>query len=187
MTALYTVGHSTHGIDAFIDLVRQAGLRHVVDVRVVPASRRHPHFARDALERALASAGLGYTWEGEALGGFRKAPPGSRHTALRNDSFRGYAEHMGTVAFRSALGRVLERAAEEPTTVMCAEAVWWRCHRGLIADAVVAQGHAARHLMPDGSIRAHALRDIVRVEDGWPVYDVVPIQPAFEDLQGHTP
>lgn len=185
MTTLFTVGHSTHEIDAFLGLLRDAGIRHVVDVRVAPGSRRHPHFRREALADALPGHGIAYTWEGRDLGGFRKARPASRHTALRSTGFRGYADHMETEAFRGALDRVLRLAAGTPTAVMCAEAVWWRCHRGMIADAVVAGGGTVRHLMPDGTIREHGLREMVRVEDGAPVYDrIVDLdQPTLDEAE----
>ena len=171
MAVLYTVGHSTHAIEEFVALLRKGGVEHVVDVRVAPGSRRHPHFQREALAGSLAEAGIDSQWEGADLGGFRKPRTDSRHTALRNGSFRGYGDHMETPDFRAALERVLYLAASVPTAVMCAEAVWWRCHRGLIADTALAQGHRAVHVMPDGSLREHTLREIARVEDGWPVYD----------------
>lgn len=186
MTVLYTVGHSTHEIGAFVALLRGAGIRTLVDVRVAPGSRRNPQFQREALAGALEEAGISYAWEGERLGGFRKPRPDSRHTALRNEGFRGYADHTETQEFREALNRVLTLADEGPTAVMCAEAVWWRCHRGLIADAVVAAGGEARHIMPDGSIREHRLREVVRVEDGLPVYDRTgnPAQPTLDQAEG---
>ena len=171
MTVLHTVGHSTHDIAAFVALLRAAGIRTLVDVRVAPGSRRNPQFRRETLSRALEGDDISYTWEGEHLGGFRKARPDSRNTALRNKGFRGYADHMETEGFRGALDRVLRRADASPTAVMCAEAVWWRCHRGLIADAVVAGSDEVRHLMPDGTTQEHRLREMIRVEDGAPVYD----------------
>jgi len=185
VTVLYTVGHSTHDIAGFVALLQAGGVRALVDVRVAPGSRRNPQFRRETLAGALEEAGISYTWEGEHLGGFRKARPDSRHIALRNEGFRGYADHMETEGFREALDRVLRLANASPTTVMCAEAVWWRCHRGLIADAVVAAGGEVRHLMPDGTIREHGLRDMVRVEDGLPVYDRIgaPDQPTLDQAE----
>lgn len=170
MTTVWTVGHSTHPIERFLDLLRGAGIRRLVDVRTAPGSRKHPQFGRDALASSLEGAGVAYAWRGEELGGWRKAGPDSRHTALRSAGFRGYADHMESETFRVALDRLLEEAEETPTAVMCAEALWWRCHRSMIADAVVARGHEVRHLMPDGSVADHRPR-FARIEDGVPVYD----------------
>ena len=185
MTVLHTVGHSTHGIADLVALLRGAGIRHLVDVRLAPGSRRNPQFQRATLAGALEKAGISYTWEGEHLGGFRKARPDSRNTALRNDGFRGYADHMETEEFRGGLDRVLGLADVSPTAVMCAEAVWWRCHRGMIADAVVAAGGEVQHIMPDGTLQEHGLRDMVRVEDGLPVYDRAgdPDQPTLDQAE----
>ncbi|HEX6261639.1 MAG TPA: DUF488 domain-containing protein [Actinomycetota bacterium] len=170
MTTVWTVGHSTHPIETFLELLRGAGIRRLVDVRTAPGSRRHPQFGREALAASLEQAGVGYEWRGEELGGWRKARPDSRHTALRSAGFRGYADHMESESFREALDGLLDEAEERPTAVMCAEALWWRCHRSMIADAVAARGHEARHLMPDGSIAPHRPR-FSRVEGGVPVYD----------------
>lgn len=171
MTTVFTIGHSTHPLDAFLDLLRGAGIRRLVDVRTAPGSKRHPHFARHALAGSLPEAGIAYEWWGEDLGGWRKPRPDSRHTALRNESFRGYADHMETDPFRRALERLVSASEEAPTAIMCSEAVWWRCHRSMVADALVAGGHEVRHVMPDGSLSDHRLRDPARVEDGRPVYD----------------
>lgn len=172
MTTLRTVGHSTHPIEGLLELLRGAAIERLVDVRTAPGSRRHPQFGRDALAASLEGAGITYAWRGAELGGWRKARPDSRHTALRSASFRGYADHMESEGFRRALDRLLEEAGERPTAVMCAEALWWRCHRSMIADAIVARGHQVRHLMPDGSEADHRPR-YSRVEDGVPVYDAL--------------
>jgi len=170
VTTVWTVGHSTHPIEAFIELLRGAGIRRLVDVRTAPGSRKHPQFGRDALAASLE--GIEYEWAGEAFGGWRKANPDSRHTAIRSASFRGYADLMETDGFRAALDRLLEEADGARTAVMCAEALWWRCHRSMLADAVSARGHEVRHLMPDGSEAPHRPR-FSRVEDGTPVYDAL--------------
>ena len=170
MTTVWTVGHSTHPIEGFLELLRGAGVRRLGDVRTAPGSHRNPQFSRGALAASLESAGIAYEWWGEELGGWRKAGPDSRHTALRSASFRGYADHMESEGFREALDRLLGWADEAPTAVMCAEALWWRCHRSMLADGIVARGHDVRHLMPDGSEAPHRPR-FARVEDGTPVYE----------------
>ncbi len=169
---MFTIGHGARDIVAFLDLLRGAGVRRLVDVRTAPGSRKHPQFGRDALEASLAGAGLGYVWEGEALGGWRRARSDSRHTSLRSSGFRGYADHMETEIFREARRRLIDRSAGIPTTVMCAESVWWRCHRRLLADALLAAGCEVRHIMDGPRLEPHRLSAQARIEDGLPVYDV---------------
>lgn len=171
MTVIFTIGHSTHSADRFVELLEHAGVRRLVDVRTAPGSRKHPHFGRDALARTLEEAGIPYEWWGEELGGWRRARPDSRHTAIRSPGFRGYADHMETRGFQAALDRLLDLGQRAPAAVMCAEGLWWRCHRSMIADAIVARGHEASHILPDGRIQPHRLRSSARVEDGVPVYD----------------
>jgi uncharacterized protein (DUF488 family) len=172
---VFTIGHGAREIDAFLDLLRGAGVRRLVDVRTAPGSRKHPQFGRDALEASLAGAGIGYAWEGEALGGWRRPRPDSRHTALRSSGFRGYADHMETEAFLEARGRLIEGAAGLLTTVMCAESLWWRCHRRLLADALLAEGCEVRHIMDGPRLEPHRLSPQARIEDGLPVYDVAEV------------
>ena len=186
MTTIHTIGHSTHPVERFLELLKGAGVRRLVDVRTAPGSRKHPQFGRDALSATLRDAGITYEWWGEVLGGWRKPKPESRHTAMRSEGFRGYADHMESERFREALDALLETREETPTAVMCAEGLWWRCHRSMLADAVVARGHEARHIMPDGKIEKHKLRSFARVEDGLPVYDRQqnPRQPRLEETEG---
>jgi uncharacterized protein (DUF488 family) len=169
---VFTIGHGTRDIDAFLSLLRGAGVRRLVDVRTAPGSRKHPQFGRDALETSLAGVGIGYAWEGEALGGWRRARSDSRHTSLRSPGFRGYADHMGTEAFRAARQRLIDGSARLPTTVMCAESLWWRCHRRLLADALLAAGCDVHHIMDGPRLVPHRLSPQARIEDGLPVYDV---------------
>ncbi|HXF37231.1 MAG TPA: DUF488 domain-containing protein [Actinomycetota bacterium] len=169
---VWTVGHGTRPIEDLVRLLRWAGIRRLVDVRTAPGSRRHPWFGREALARSLEEAGIGYEWRRE-LGGFRKPHPGSRHTALDHRAFQGYADHMETEAFRRALREVIEEARREPTAVMCAETLWWRCHRRMIADALTAAGCEVRHLLRVGEVQAHRLHPAARIDgDGTLVYDV---------------
>jgi uncharacterized protein (DUF488 family) len=143
----------------------------LVDVRSFPGSRKHPHFGKDALAGSLSSVGIAYEWRKE-LGGFRKVQADSRHTGLRSAGFRGYADHMQTDGFRAAREWLIERAAESRTAVMCAESLWWRCHRRLLADSLVAAGCVVRHIISDTRLDVHRLHPAARVEDGLPVYDV---------------
>ncbi|WP_394428229.1 DUF488 domain-containing protein [Streptomyces sp. SGAir0957] len=171
---LVTFGHGTAGPEDLVALLRTAEVRSVVDVRIGPGSRRNPHLARDRLAEWLPGAGIGYRWE-KALGGFRKAPPDSPDVIWRNASFRGYAAHTRDPAFVAAMDRLLADAARTRTAVMCGEAVWWRCHRRLIADfAVVARDVPAHHLMHDGRLTPHPPTPGVRLRpDGLLVYDDV--------------
>jgi uncharacterized protein (DUF488 family) len=172
VTTVWTVGHSTHPIERFLELLQDTGIRRLVDVRTAPGSHRNPQFSREALAASLEGAGIAYEWWGVELGGWRKARPDSRHTEIRSAAFRGYADHMESEGFRETLDRLLASAGEAPTAVMCAEALWWRCHRSMLADAIVARGREVRHLMPDGSAAPHRPR-FSRVEDGTPVYDAL--------------
>ncbi|TXF11877.1 DUF488 domain-containing protein [Pelomicrobium methylotrophicum] len=170
MALVYTVGHSTRKLEAFLDLLRQHGIQQLVDVRRFPASRRHPHFAREPLAQALSAAGIGYVHE-PALGGWRSPRPGSPNTAWRQKSFQGYADHMDTPEFRAALERVIAAACPRPTAVMCAEITPWRCHRQLIADALVVRGHAVGHIVTAQQTETHRLHPGARaLEDGRLVY-----------------
>jgi uncharacterized protein (DUF488 family) len=169
---LTTVGHGTASEDDFGHRLQVAKVGWLVDVRIAPGSRRNPHLGRDALERWLPRYGVGYRWD-KRLGGFRKVSPESPDVALRNDSFRGYAAHMRTAEFLSAMDELLADVAGLRTTVMCSESVWWRCHRRMVADfAQLARGVPVRHLMPDGRFEAHRPTEGVRLrDDGLLVYD----------------
>src|SRR5262245_24641073 len=152
-------------------LLRAHGIGGIADVRRYPGSRRHPHFAREALADSLAAAGLRYDWL-PALGGRRTPRPDSPHVAWREASFRAYADHMETAEFRDGLARLLELATARPTAVLCAEAVPWRCHRQLIADALIARGVTVLHILDDGPPRRHVLSRIARLDGERVVYDV---------------
>ncbi len=146
MSRIFTVGHSTRTAAEFLELLGEHVIERLVDVRRFPGSRRHPHFARDALSRALSEAGVEYTHEPD-LGGFRKPQPGSPNTAWRSAGFQAYADHMDSSEFREALGRLIGLASRSTVAIMCAEATPWRCHRQLISDALVARGHEVIHLL----------------------------------------
>jgi uncharacterized protein (DUF488 family) len=152
---IYTVGHSTHSAERFVDLVRGHGIEVVCDVRRFPASRRNPQFNADALDESLGAAGIAYEPFGEELGGRRKPRPRSGPSPWRNPSFRGYAEYMETAEFTSGLERLERLAAERRAAVMCAEGEWRRCHRRLISDALDSRGWRVIHIRPDGVLEEH--------------------------------
>ena len=173
---VYTIGHSTREFGEFLGLLETHGIRHVVDVRRYPASRRHPQYVRAALEQTLAAAGIAYTHEVD-LGGRRTPRPDSPNTGWRSGSFRGYADHMDSEAFQAALDRLITIAGQSRTVVMCAEAVPWRCHRQLIADVLLARGHEARHILSLERADTHRLTPFARVEsNGLVHYPAIPEQ-----------
>lgn len=150
------MGHSTRELGEFLNLLTSHQVAQVVDVRRYPASRRHPQFAREALASALAHAGLDYRHE-PGLGGRRAARHDSANTAWRSPGFRGYADYMETPEFQEALARLADVARARPTAVLCAEAVPWRCHRQLIADALVARGETVSHILSAARADFHHL------------------------------
>lgn len=170
--SLLTVGHGTATAEELGTRLRDARVMSLVDIRIGPGSRRHPHVNRTAMAEWLPSYGVGYRWE-RRLGGFRPLPVDSPDTALRNGSFRGYAAWMRTPEFLAAVEELLASAATESTAVMCSESVWWRCHRRLVADFVqLASGLPVEHLMPDGRRTPHRPTEGVRLRcDGLLVYD----------------
>lgn len=167
---VHTLGHSTLAREDFLALLEAHGLAAIADVRRFPASRRHPHFAREAFAHHLAGAGRTYAWL-PALGGRRSGRPDSPHIAWRNAAFRAYADHMDTVEFRDGLAALLALARERPTAVLCAEAVPWRCHRQLIADALVARGIEVRHVLGPATVERHRLVPFARLAGDRVVYD----------------
>jgi uncharacterized protein (DUF488 family) len=166
---IYTIGHSTRSLDEFVGLLNAHGVRQLADIRSVPRSRRHPHFAADALSASLPAAGITYRHL-PGLGGHRKARHDSPNTAWRHEGFRGYADYMQTREFVGALDDLVAWSADAVTALMCAEAVWWRCHRQLTADALVARGVDVAHIMSASAAPAHTLTDFARVVDGQATY-----------------
>jgi uncharacterized protein (DUF488 family) len=160
---ILTVGHSTRTAREFEDLLRAHEVNGIADVRRFPMSRRHPHFSRQALEASLASDSIVYRHIPE-LGGRRATQPDSVNTAWRHPSFRAYADHMATEEFARGLDVLLTLAENRRVAIMCAEAQWWRCHRQLIADALVARGIEVRHIMSAKSAPPHELTSFARVE-----------------------
>jgi uncharacterized protein (DUF488 family) len=172
VTRLVTFGHGTASAERIAELLRDAGVRLLVDVRTAPGSRRSPHVARDEIARWLPEHGVAYRWD-KRLGGWRTSPPDSPDNALRNRSFAGYAAHMRSPQFLAAVDDLLAAAVGECTAIMCAESLWWRCHRRLIADFLaLARGVDVRHLMHDGRLHPHRPSDIARFRpNGLLVYD----------------
>lgn len=168
--ALWSVGHGARPVEELVADLRRVGIGLVVDVRTAPGSRRHPQFGKDALSATLGEAGIGYEWRKD-LGGWRRTRPDSPHVALRSPSFRGYADYMETAEFERALAALVETASRTPTAFMCAEAVWWRCHRRMIADALLVRGHDVRHILPGGRTEPHRLHPAARPDCARLVYD----------------
>jgi uncharacterized protein (DUF488 family) len=159
---VFTVGHSTLPIEKFLATLDAYGIEQLADVRTVPRSRRNPQFNADSLHASLAAAGITYVPFGE-LGGLRKPRRDSPNSGWRNESFRGYADYMQTEDFASGLERLIALAAEQRTAIMCAEAVPWRCHRSLVADALLVRGIAVVEIMSETSYREHALTKFAHV------------------------
>ena len=163
---LYTIGHSTHSLDGFLGLLTRHGIESLADIRRYPGSRKYPHFNRDSLATALPRADVEYHWF-EALGGRRKQSSDSpRNLGLRNESFRAYADYMATPEFHEAVGRLLGLAGRKRMAYMCSEGLFWRCHRRLVSDYLLARGIVIQHILPDGALRPHTLTEGARVEGG---------------------
>jgi uncharacterized protein (DUF488 family) len=164
-----TIGHSTHAIDQFLDILAAHEIEHVVDVRTIPKSRHNPQFNSDELRKALRRRRIGYVHL-PALGGLRHPRKDSINTAWRNLSFRGYADYMQTVEFELGLEELIEFSKRHRTAIMCAEALPWRCHRSLIADALAARGIAVEHIMTKGLRNPHASPPFAKTENGKVTY-----------------
>ena len=162
---VWTIGHSTRSTEEFLAALAAHEIEAVVDVRRFPGSRRLPHFGSEALEASLRSDGVSYAWLG-GLGGRRRADPDSPNDAWNNDAFRGYADHTGTEEFADGLFELLMVASGLRTAVMCAELLWWRCHRRIIADVLVSIGYEVRHIRDASAAELHELAPPARLVDG---------------------
>jgi uncharacterized protein (DUF488 family) len=162
---LWTVGHSTRSIEDFVAILKSFDLQVLIDVRSFPGSRRYPHFNREHLRESLSSEGIEYVHAPE-LGGRRRARPDSHNLAWRNESFRGYADYMETESFLAAIERLVEIAKDRRAVVMCAEAVWWRCHRSLISDYLKVRGLNVLHIMDARKSEEHPFTSAARIVDG---------------------
>lgn len=170
MATLYTIGHSTRSLDELIAVLQHHSIRTLVDIRAFPVSRRLPHFNRESLESGLAAAGIRYVWI-KALGGYRKKTrEDSPNTGLRNASFRNYADYMLTPEFEAAANELVRLAEESPTAYMCAERVWFHCHRMLVSDWLVAHGNTVLHIDDKRVPKAHALTKEAHLVNGKVIY-----------------
>ncbi len=170
---LLTFGHGTLDQDAFVELARSAGIERIIDVRKMPQSRRYPQFGREAMQAWLPQSDIAYRWDAR-LGGFRKPRPDSRNVSLRNLSFRGYADYMQTPPFWHALSELTLEANAARSAIMCSESLWWRCHRRLIADALVlCLGFEVLDLMHDGGLVPHRVTEGARLDGNLVVYDAL--------------
>ena len=165
MLTVWTIGHSTRPIEEFVEALRSLEIKVLVDVRSFPGSRRHPQFNKERLRASLAVDGIEYQHFPE-LGGRRRVTPNSLNMAWRNESFRGYADYMETEDFRRGITRLLDVAGACRTAIMCAEAVWWRCHRSLISDYLKAKSVEVMHIMAPGKSEAHPFTSAARIVNG---------------------
>ena len=176
---IWTIGHSTRKIDIFVSLLKENGIKLVADVRMYPGSKRYPQFGREALAKSLGEAGIRYEHFPE-LGGRRKARPDSKNTAWRNEMFRGYADYMETEDFRKGIERLIDLAENSGPTaqpasstrsvagvaIMCAEAVWWRCHRSLISDYLKVRGVEVLHILDRNKVEPHPYTSAAKIVNG---------------------
>ena len=160
---IYTIGHSTRTFEQLVAILRSFDVRAVADVRLIPRSRRYPHFNDEFLSEHLPPHGIAYL-PFKSLGGRRRTRKDSPNTGWRNESFRGYADFMMTEPFERALEKLMEAARQRPTTTMCAEAVPWRCHRSLISDALLVRGWDVIDIMAEGKSTPHKLTKFARVD-----------------------
>ncbi len=179
---IWTLGHSTRTIEAFIALLQAHRIEAIADVRRFPGSRRLPQFGEQALCQSLAEAGIDYRWIGE-LGGRRRPAADSANVAWRNASFRGYADHLASAEFAAGLERLLELAASRRTAMMCAEVLWWRCHRSLVSDVLKVRGIEVLHIQDENPAEPHPYTAPARLVDGQLCYEPDRGEPARPERQ----
>ena len=168
---LYTLGHSTHPIERFLELLAMHQIAVLTDVRSFPSSRRWPQFNQADLARSLERAGVEYRWM-RSLGGRRHGVrPDTPHIAWTHPAFRSYADHMESDEFAAGLGELTAIASTARTAIMCSEGLWWRCHRRIISDNLVVRGLTVEHIMPDGKLAPHRLAEFASLRDGRLIYD----------------
>lgn len=174
-----TIGHSTRTLEDFISLLREYGVQKVVDIRTIPRSRHNPQFNREELPNSLKAVGIGYL-QLSGLGGLRHSVPDSQNTGWRNLSFRGFADYMQKEEFEKSLQELIELAETERLALMCAEAVPWRCHRSLIADALSVRGVQVKHILSSTSLQSHKITPLAKINGTRITY------PSEEPLNNHT-
>ena len=182
---IFTVGHSNRSTEDFIELLHSHKVQRLIDVRTIPKSRHNPQFNSDALATALRKSHIAYTHMKD-LGGLRHARTDSPNTGWINSSFRGFADYMQTPEFAAALARLEKYAAHQRCAIVCAEAVPWRCHRSLIADALTIRGHAVEHIMTPTRADLHELTPFARVRGGQITYPPNNATRAYAAKQSHT-
>lgn len=166
---IYTIGHSTHSMDEFVNLLKTYKIEKVIDIRTIPKSRHNPQFNEADLKKSLKSQGIGYLWLKE-LGGLRHSKRDSINTGWRNLSFRGYADYMQTPEFHESLKELINMSKTEQIVIMCAEAVPWRCHRSLVGDALLVQGIEVKDIFNEKNCKSHSLTSFAKVEDNQITY-----------------
>lgn len=171
MATLFTIGHSTRGFDDFVAVLEAHGIQTLVDIRSLPASRRLPHFNREFLEQHLPGRSIAYLWMKELGGRRKKTLAASPHTALRSDSFRNYADHMLSREFQDAAAELVRCAGVSPLAYMCAERMWFQCHRMMVSDYLVAHGHTVLHIDGIKPPRPHKLMEVARMIGGQLIYN----------------
>jgi len=170
MATLYTIGHSTRALEDLIGALKAHSIETLVDIRSLPMSRRLPHFNREALEKTLPEAGIRYLWMTELGGRRKKSLTDSPNLALRNESFRNYADYMLSPEFEPAVAKLIQIAEDSHTAYMCAERVYFRCHRMMVSDWLVAHGHEVLHIDAEKPAKPHKLMSEARVVDGRLIY-----------------
>jgi uncharacterized protein (DUF488 family) len=167
---LYTIGHSTRTLDEFVEVLQAHSIQTLVDIRSFPMSRRLPHFNRESLEKSLPAAGIQYVWMKELGGRRKKIRDDSPHVAIRSDSFRNYADYTLTEDFQQAIAELLKLASHSRTAYMCAEKLYFNCHRMMVSDWLVAHGHEVLHIDGTGPVKPHQLMPEARMIDGHLIY-----------------
>ena len=170
---IYTIGHGNRTFDELVEALRAHGIAQLVDVRSFPGSRRNPQFGREQLERSLPANGIAYAWRKD-LGGRRRAQPASPHGGWRVEGFRAYADYMDTPEFAAALDELLHLSQQAPTAYMCAERLWWQCHRRLLSDALTVRGIPVIHILDAHKSEPHRPTEFLRVENGRLLYPAHP-------------
>ena len=172
MPSIFTIGHSTHPIEGFLELLSKHQILTLADVRSYPTSKRWPQFNQEEFSRALESAGIEYRWL-KSLGGRRHSKnEQTPHTAWQIPAFRAYADYADTDDFRAGFDELIALAEQKPTAYMCSEGLWWRCHRRIISDHLVVRGWTVQHILPTGKLSEHSIPDFARIENGRILYDV---------------
>ena len=162
---IWTIGHSTRSLKEFVTLLQDHNIKLLADIRYYPGSGRYPQFDKEGLERSMPENGIKYIHLMQ-LGGRRKANPNSLNGSWRHPAFRGYADYMETDEFKAAINRLEGLASAEPTVIMCSEAVWWSCHRSLVADYLKARGWKVLHIMAPDKVQEHPYTAPARIVDG---------------------